>query len=80
MKLVGKSKQLIEVGRTKWKKNQVHSKGRANNVCTRLGVCAAFFEQFLGLKLVPAKRRCLVPPGCRACRDTPAPLRGICDG
>ena len=33
------------------------------------------FEQFLGLKPVPSKWRCHVPPGCRLakpCRDTPA--------
>jgi hypothetical protein len=33
------------------------------------------FQQCLGLKPVPAKLRCLVPPGCRLakpCRDTPA--------
>ena len=36
-----------------------------------VGVCA-FSSSLYGFRLVPAKRRCLVPPGCRACRDTPA--------
>jgi hypothetical protein len=35
---------------------------RANNACTRhVGVCA-LSRSFRGLKLVPAKRRYLVPP------------------
>ena len=33
-----------------------------NKACTRLGVCIAFSGSLCGLRLVPAKQRCLVPP------------------
>jgi len=32
----------------------------------------AFSSSFRGSKLFPSNRLYLVPPGCRACRDTPA--------
>jgi hypothetical protein len=43
----------------------------ASAQCRLVGV-GAFSGSFRGFELVPAKQRYLVPPGCRACRDTPA--------
>ena len=43
-----------------------------NTVCARRVGVAAFFSSLRGLKLVLSKWHCLVPPGCRAYRETPA--------
>ena len=42
--------------------NELIIKTPPNTACTRLVGVGAFSDRLCGLKLVPAKRRCLVPP------------------
>jgi hypothetical protein len=60
----------------------VHPIPCANTRVMMVGV-GTFSRRLRGLKLVPSKWRCLVPPGCRLakpCRDTPALIRVLRNG
>ena len=61
--VLGNSEALLIIDRAIWFKSRFRmNETPANTACTRLVGVAAFSGSLRGLKLVPSKWRCLVPP------------------